>query len=120
MDTDDTTHWRWPDELDALTAAPGNHHLELENERVRVLMTHVPVGTTTPVHTHRWPGVEYVLSATDFVRYNGDGKAVFDSRAPGAGLAAGEIRWAPPFPPHALHNVGDAELRVLMIEVKDA
>jgi len=31
----DTTGWDWPDELDALTAAPANHRLLLENERVR-------------------------------------------------------------------------------------
>jgi len=29
----------WPEELDALTAAPANHRLLLENERVRVLET---------------------------------------------------------------------------------
>ncbi len=63
-----TNGWEWPDELDALTAAPGNHQLLLENDQVRVLLTTIPVGAATPVHTHRWPSVEYVLSATNFVR----------------------------------------------------
>jgi len=39
----DTDPWTWPDELDALSAAPQNHRVLLENERVRVLQTHIPV-----------------------------------------------------------------------------
>jgi hypothetical protein len=41
-------HWDWPDKLDALVAAPGNHQLLLENERVRVPLTTVAIGATTP------------------------------------------------------------------------
>jgi hypothetical protein len=48
-----TETWRWPDELDALRAASANHRRLLENERVRVLETVVPVAMATPVHTHR-------------------------------------------------------------------
>jgi hypothetical protein len=46
--------WPWPDSLDAVIAAPEHHKLILENERVRVLDTHIPVGVTVPVHTHRF------------------------------------------------------------------
>jgi hypothetical protein len=45
--------WAWPDSLDALVAAPGNHSLLYENERVRVVQTHILSGHSTPVHTHR-------------------------------------------------------------------
>ena len=31
--------WAWPDSLDALVAAPGNHSLLFENDRVRVVQT---------------------------------------------------------------------------------
>ena len=72
------TSWDWPDELDALVAAPENHHLLLENDQVRVIETQVPVRATTPVHTHRWASVEYVLSTTDFIRR--DGRSVEPSR----------------------------------------
>jgi quercetin dioxygenase-like cupin family protein len=109
----------WPDELDAMVAAPQNHRLLLENERVRVLETHVPAGATTPVHTHRWPSVEYVISATDFIRRDGDGNVVLDTRSSDAGLHPGQALSAPPFPPHSLQNVGDRELRVVMVELKD-
>ena len=49
--------WPWPPELDALIAAPKHHTLILENDRMRLLDTVIPVGETVPVHTHRWPGV---------------------------------------------------------------
>jgi hypothetical protein len=45
----------WPDELDALQAAPGYHVLLFENESVRVLDTRVRQGQMVPLHTHRWP-----------------------------------------------------------------
>ena len=45
----------WPDELDALNAAPHHHTLLFENEFVRVLDTRVPPGETVPLHTHHWP-----------------------------------------------------------------
>ena len=111
--------WNWPQELDALTAAPANHQLLLENERVRVIQTVVPVATATPVHTHRWPSVEYVLSATDFVRRDGDGNVVLDTHAAGAGLRPSDVLWADPLPPHSVENVGERELRVIMVELKD-
>jgi quercetin dioxygenase-like cupin family protein len=52
----------WPDELDALVAAPAHHKLLFENERVRVLETRIAAGDRTPVHTHRWPAALYILS----------------------------------------------------------
>jgi hypothetical protein len=52
--------WEWPDELDALVAAPAHHTLLLENERVPA-----------------------------------------------------------PLPPHSIENVGETDLRVIMVELKD-
>ena len=116
----DTSDWRWPDDLDALIAAPANHQVLLENERVRVLQTVVAVAEITPVHTHRWASVEYVLSPTEFVRRDGEASVVFDTRAVGDNaLRRSEALWAAPFPPHSVENVGEAELRVIMVELKD-
>jgi quercetin dioxygenase-like cupin family protein len=112
------TGWQWPAELDALAAAPANHMLMLENERVRVLETVVGVASMTPVHAHRWPSVEYVLSASSFMRRDGDGNVLLDTRAAYTELEPGEVLWSGPFPPHSVENVGDAELRVLMVELK--
>ena len=117
MGTD--TRWEWPDDLDALTAAPEHHHLLLENDHVRVIQTLVPVGEMTAVHTHRWPSAQYVMSATSFVRRDGDGTVTFDSRADRRRASSGRGPWSEPFPPHSVENVGDAALRVVMVEVKD-
>jgi hypothetical protein len=107
----------WPAQLDALIAAPRHHMLLFENEQVRVLMAIVPPGETVPVHTHRWPSVAYLQNWSDFLRRDEDGNILRGSRQfpqPTVGGAA----WADPFPPHSLENVGEAELRVLMIEMK--
>jgi quercetin dioxygenase-like cupin family protein len=114
----DTGRWTWPDELDALSAAPQNHRVLLENDRVRVLQTHIPVGATTPVHTHRWPSIEYVLSGAHLVRRDGNGNVKVDTRVAGTPLRASEATWAEAFPPHSAENVGDVEIRVLMVELK--
>jgi hypothetical protein len=116
---EENANWDWPDELDALIAAPDNHHLLLENDQVRVIETQVPVTGATPVHTHRWASVEYVLSTTEFIRRDGDGDVVLDTRAAHARPGALEVLWSGPRPPHSIENVGDTELRVLMVELKD-
>ena len=51
--------WPWPDELDAVIAAPKYHRVIFENDRMRMLDTRLPPGDVVPVHTHRWPAVYY-------------------------------------------------------------
>jgi quercetin dioxygenase-like cupin family protein len=107
----------WPEELDALRAAPRHHTLLFENESVRVLDTRVPPGDTVPLHTHRWPGTLYIVSASHFVRRDGAGNVLVDSRT--RPPSAAEIAaWSEPLPPHTLENVGDSELRVITVELK--
>ena len=69
--------------LDAMTVSTDNHDVLLENARVRVLDTRLAPGERTPVHTHQWPAALYVLSWSDFVRYDPDGNVLVDSRAAG-------------------------------------
>jgi len=47
----------WPDELDAVIAAPRNHKVLFENDRVRVLEVILEPDEEEPVHHHRWPSV---------------------------------------------------------------
>jgi hypothetical protein len=110
--------WEWPDELDALVAAPAHHTLLLENERVRVLETRIAAGETTAVHTHRWPSVQYVISRPDFVRRDGDGAVLFDTRSSEPTINVPATQWSDPLPPHSIENVGETELRVIMVELK--
>ena len=105
------------DSLDAVTAAPRFHSVLLENEIVRVLDTVVPPGETVPLHTHRWPAVLYIISWSNCVRRDAEGRVTMDSRnapAPPPGAAL----WSDPLPPHTLENVGDSTLRVIAIEQK--
>lgn len=108
----------WPEALDAMTAAPENHTVLLENQHVRVLDTGVAAGMSVPVHTHRWPSVLYVLGWSDFVRYDAEGNVLVDSRKAGMSPAVGSAIWSAPLPPHRLVNVGDSELRVIAVELK--
>ena len=110
-------NWPWPDELDALIAAPKHHTLVFENERMRMLDTRIPPGDIVPVHTHRWPAVYYTVQFSHFIRRDGEGNLLFDSRT-----VTGEFppaRWIENLPPHSVENVGDVEVHLVSVELKD-
>ena len=108
----------WPDDLDALVAAPDHHTVLYENDRVRVLDTRIGAGERTPVHTHRWPAALYVLSWSQFVRRDDKGSVLLDSRTVPALQNPPSALWSEPLPPHSLQNVGAAALRIITVEVK--
>lgn len=107
----------WPPELDAVIAASRHHIVLLENEHVRVLDTRIEPGETTPVHTHRWPSVYHIVSFTDFVRRDADGKVLIDTRQKPKGPTPAAT-WSEPLPPHSLENVGDVAIHVVSVEIK--
>lgn len=111
---------QWPAHLDALVAAPRHHKLLYENDRVRVLEVRLPRGETVPVHTHRWPAILHLRNWSDHVRRDAMGKIVFDSREAGPGPNMPAVVWCEPLAPHFVENVGEAELLVLSIELKDS
>ena len=115
----DNTNWLWPDSLDALVAAPDHHTLLLENERIRVLETLILPGDTTPLHTHRWSSVYYIISWSHFLRTDDQGRVMLDSREVESLVEPPSVLWAEALPPHALENVGDAELRLVSVELKE-
>jgi quercetin dioxygenase-like cupin family protein len=107
----------WLEALDALIAAPKHHKLLFENDSVRVLDTSIAPGETTPLHTHRCPATLYVLNWSNFMRRDGNGTVIFDSRTTPA-IKPGSAFWSPPMAPHTLENVGTAELHVIAVELK--
>jgi hypothetical protein len=111
--------WPWSSSLDALVAAPQHHRLMYENERVRVLEVRIPRGQIVPVHTHRWPAVLYLQSWSEHMRRDQAGKLIFDSREVGSARVIPSAVWCPPLPPHSVENIGEAELFVLSVELKD-
>src|SRR6476659_11426146 len=92
--------WEWPASLDALEAAPESHRLLFENDAVRVLETTIAPGQTTPVHTHRWPGILYILSIDHFVRRDAQGEVLVDTRGGGPTPQPGSAIWSDALAPH--------------------
>ncbi len=114
------TSWEWAESLDALEAAPGTHRLLFENGDVRVLETRIAPGETTDVHTHRWPGILYVQSFGHFVRRNGEGAVLVDTRGGAELPEPGTAIWTGALPPHSLENVDTREISVIGVELKRA
>jgi hypothetical protein len=112
------TDWEWPDDLDAVAAAPAHHGVLFENEYVRVLEARVEAGEAVPLHTHRLPGVQYFLSLADFVRCDANGEVVFDSRLDKLPNERPLVLWSEPTPPHTLENVGEVPIHVIVVESK--
>jgi hypothetical protein len=110
----------WPDELDALRASAAHHRLLLENDHARVLESIIPPGETTAIHTHPWPSIQHVVSGSNIVRRAADGTVMLDTRAAGEPLEDSMTLWSEPVPPHSVENVGAEELRVIVVELKDA
>jgi len=112
-------HWSWSDSLDAVVAAPAHHQLLLEDQRVRVLHTRIAAGDVVPLHTHRWGGVAYLLSFSQFIRRGERGEILFDSRQAGDPPKAPGAQWMQPLPPHTVENLGPSEISIIIIEIKD-
>jgi hypothetical protein len=110
--------WPWPDELDAMIAAASSHRKLFENEHVRYLEVIIRPGESVPVHTHRWCSVIYVQSTSDFIRRDGDGRVLFDSRHAGALPKTPAVEWVGPLPPHSIENVGTTVVHLLTVELK--
>jgi hypothetical protein len=115
-----TDLWPWPASLDALIAAPDHHSLLLENDRMRVVQTRIPAGQTVPVHTHRWPGVLFIVSWSDLIRRGPDGNILLDTRQLAAKPPLNAPLWQETLPPHTVENVGATEFCAVQVEIKDA
>jgi len=99
--------------------APNHHFILLENSRVRVLDTKVRPGERTPVHGHEWYAALYVLSWSDFVRFDAVGNVLMDSRTMPTKPTVGSAFWGGPIGPHYVENVGVTDLHIVAVEIKD-
>lgn len=109
---------KWPEALDALVAAPQHHKLLFENETVRVLDTSIAPGETTAVHTHQWPASLYIISFSDFIRYDANGNVLLDSKNLPNPILLSTALWSESLGPHALKNTGTKKLHIISIEIK--
>ncbi|MDI1324070.1 MAG: hypothetical protein PSV36_15060 [Algoriphagus sp.] len=118
MENKSPNDWPWPEELDALVAAPMHHSLLLENEFVRVVETIILPGEITAIHTHQWPAALNIISWADFIRYDGNGNITADSRNLHEADRTGTALWSEPLKPHSLKNVGDKIIHIISTEIK--
>lgn len=106
--------------LDAAISAPEQHQVVFENERISIVDFRVKPGETVPAHTHRWASINYVLSLSDFLSYDGDGNLKLDSRTGKSDIKKGAAFCLPPYPPpHSVENIGDGEMHGISVQLKD-
>jgi hypothetical protein len=108
----------WPDSLDAVVAAPQNHKVVLENERVRVLEVTVRPGEREPLHMHRMPSVMYVMAEDNIRDYDADGKLLYDSRTDKSPPKTPYTIWMEPQAPHVVENLSKKPVQLLRVELK--
>ena len=82
-----------PGPNDALIAAPANHKVVFENDRVRVLEAIVPAHTKEPAHTHVYPGVLI-------------------------GYSDGKVSWSEPGPRKVNDNNTNTDIHEIRVELK--
>lgn len=110
--------WPWPDELDAVPAAPDSHRVLLENERIRVVQVVIEPGCREPVHTHRWPSVMIVDGRSPIRYYDADGELALETRSAHAAGAPPLVERMGPEGPHAVENVGSVTYHAIRVELK--
>ena len=108
---------------DALIAAPGQYHLEFENEYVRVIRIKYAAHEKAPLHSHAAPGGVIVTLTDQDARVTG-----LDGSTRELHYKAGEPRWAAATPgkdqstysAHAEENLGDRPFELIRIDPKIA
>ncbi|HEY8560074.1 MAG TPA: hypothetical protein VIL74_06835 [Pyrinomonadaceae bacterium] len=109
---------KWNASLDAVAAAPNNHKIVLENDRVRVLEVTVQPGEKEPLHEHRWASVLYVQAKDKIRDYNADGKVTYDTEKDPNPKKAPYTIWMEPQSAHAIENLSKEPLRLIRVELK--
>ncbi|HET7530609.1 MAG TPA: hypothetical protein VFJ98_06580 [Mycobacteriales bacterium] len=98
-----------------MSPQPIGQELVLANDHVRVWLDVVAPGEEQPVHTHEAPYLSVMLTPARAQVVDGTGTVLYDvDRSPGDATWFGPERVPVT---HTLRNVGDAEIRVAIVEV---
>ncbi|HVO11428.1 MAG TPA: YciI family protein [Vicinamibacteria bacterium] len=109
----------WPAALDAPTAAPRNHRVVFENDRVRVLDVVVEAGEREPLHAHCWPSILFVMFRGKLRERDADGKVIREVDTTPPASAFPQTQWLEASPPHSLENLDSQAIHLLRIELKE-
>ena len=109
----------WPSSLDAVTAAPNNHKVLLENDRVRVLDVTVAPGEMENLHAHCRSSVMYLMYEGVYKDYGPDGELVAEAKEAATADQFPMTLWLDPQGPHRVHNLDPKPVRLIRVELKD-
>ena len=112
-----------PPVSEAVTAAPDDYRVELENEYVRVVRVTYPGRAKGAMHAHNAPGAAIVTLTDQDARVTGQ-----DGSTREIHYKAGQVRWAVATPgkdlstysAHSEENLRDQPFEILRIEPKTA
>ncbi|RYY60747.1 MAG: hypothetical protein EOO05_08805 [Chitinophagaceae bacterium] len=117
--------WKWPDSLDAITAAPANHKIVYEDSAVRVLMVVCPPGKEEAVHTHRYKSTMWFTNSAHLFFYNyaadANNRLVKKDSTEINGFPAEILnkgQQVDPEEPHSIRNVGTDTFIAYRVEYK--
>ncbi len=108
----------WSASLDAPTAAPENHKILFENERVRVLDVTVAVGGREKLHAHCWPSVLYVMFRGKLREWDADGKVIREVKETPPATSFPLTQWLEASPPHSIENLDSQPIHLVRVELK--
>ena len=109
----------WPDSLDAVAAAPNNHKVVIENDRVRVLDVTVAPGEMENLHAHCRSSVMYLMYEGIYKDYGPNGELVAEAKEAAPAEQFPMTLWLDPQGPHRVHNLDPKPVRLLRVELKD-
>jgi len=109
-------NWPWPEEYDAVHAAPDSHSVVLENKNVRVLEIQVEPGTKEPFHTHKYPSVLVITNKARLRYYGADMSFSHETGRGQPGTSYTE--WHGPEDLHAVENIDTFTYHAFRIELK--
>lgn len=110
----------WPKELDAVIAAPKNHKILLENDKVRVLEVKVLPGEIENLHHHKWPSVMHLTQAGHFINRDKNGNVIIDSRERSEQPILPVTFYKGPQAAHYIENLSDSiPMKLLRFEMKE-
>jgi quercetin dioxygenase-like cupin family protein len=104
-----------PEKYDAVIAAPENHEVVFENDKVRVVNVLVKPGERENMHTHSWPSVFLINSFPELNYYLEDGTSTPRTGRRREGVPA----WIDPEGIHAVENIDTRPFEGVRIELKD-
>jgi quercetin dioxygenase-like cupin family protein len=97
---------------DPVQVSPSNYRLLLENDQVRVLEMTLRAGEHDETHSHPAETVYSICGGEARITLADGGSAELD-------LADGHVMWHEPWT-HQVENVGDSEIRAVIVETKDS